>query len=390
MSLLAIDDVRASLRRITGLLTAREPLPRSSLYIGEAGVALCLGLASRALDDAELWDAAITRLGLVLEQPSRLSSFAGGFFGELWVGEMFALLGVDIDLEVDEALDARIAARDAEYDLLNGWAGIAVYALARRAKPGGAERLAGVIGQLDRTARREGGGVTWFRDVETLPQDSRAQFPRGHYNLGIDHGHAGVIGVLADVTAAGDDAAALLDDAVAWLLAQRRAGPGRVFPALIDPELGELVGRPDAHLFGDTGRESWSYGDLGIATALLAAARVRRRSDWEATALEIARRTAAQLAVTDQPWADFGGGRAGLAYLFTCLHRATGDGAFAAAAREWLEAAWAGLRDDLTSTVMTGIAGIGLATIAALHDRATPWETAFGVGATACLRVNGT
>jgi len=55
----------------------------------------------------------------------------------------------------------------------------------------------------------------------------------------------------------------------------------------------------------------------------------------------------------------------------------------AAAAHECLAAAWAGISDRLTSTVMTGLAGIGLATIAALHERAAPWETMLGVGATA-------
>jgi hypothetical protein len=388
-------QARDVVRRIADMLEAREPIAKSSLFIGEAGVALYLALAARELDDAKLWEASHAHLARALEQPSRLATFAGGHFGEMWVGEMFARVGADVDVSVDEALDARLASSGDEFDLLNGWAGIAVYALAR------GSRVAEVVARLERLARRDRDGVTWFRSFDMLPDDSRAMFPRGHWCLGIDHGQAGVIGVLADVVASGVDAPVaspgsagarsnakrceeMIDDAVAWLLAHRRSAPGRAFPALIDPELGEVSGRPDAPLFGDTGRESWSHGDLGIATALLAAARVRRRADWEAIALDVAERAVARIHPGDHDWADLCDGRAGIAYLLACLHRATGR--FETAARDWLEAAWAGISDQLTSTMMTGITGIGLVTIAALHDRAEPWETMLGSGATALYR----
>jgi class I lanthipeptide synthase len=368
------DQARPALRRIADMLDAREPMSRSSLFIGEAGAALYLALAARELDDAGLWERSHGHLARALERPSRLPTFAAGYFGEMWVGEMFAWLGAEVDVAVDDAFDARLASDDREFDLLNGWAGIAVYALAREA------RAADVVARLAHFARRDQGGATWFRSHDMLPDDSRSMFPRGHFSLGVDHGQAGVIGVLADVIASGVDAA-LIDEAVGWLLAHRRSAPGRAFPALIDPELGELSGSRDKPLFGDTGRESWSHGDLGIATALLAAARVRRRRDWEEIALDVADRAVSRITPGDHEWADLCDGSAGIAYLLTCLHRATGR--FEAARRDWLEAAWAGITDRLTSTVMTGILGIGLVTIAAMHERAQPWETMFGVGATA-------
>src|SRR5262245_12594614 len=104
------ERCRDVVRRIASMLAAREPLSKSSLFIGEAGVALCLALAARELDDARLWEESHAHLARALESPSRLATFAGGYFGELWVGEMFAALGADVDVDLDDALDARLAA----------------------------------------------------------------------------------------------------------------------------------------------------------------------------------------------------------------------------------------------------------------------------------------
>ena len=70
-----------------------------------------------------------------------------------------------------------------------------------------------------------------------LPPETRAGLPRGHYNLGLAHGVPGVIGFLGLVRAAGiaqDIARPLLDGAVSWLLAQRRAfDVGERFPIFV-------------------------------------------------------------------------------------------------------------------------------------------------------------
>src|ERR1043165_5076883 len=95
-------EQREVLRRLATMIEARSPLPRSSLFIGEAGIALFLALAGCEL--------ARERLAAALPRPSRLATFGGGYFGELMAAEMLALLGADVELDVDEALDARLPA----------------------------------------------------------------------------------------------------------------------------------------------------------------------------------------------------------------------------------------------------------------------------------------
>src|ERR1051325_4833701 len=92
---------REVLRRIARMIEARSPLPRSSLFIGEAGVALFLALAARELGDEQLWERAQERFAAALAAPSRLATFGGGYVGELWTGEMLARLGADFELDVD-------------------------------------------------------------------------------------------------------------------------------------------------------------------------------------------------------------------------------------------------------------------------------------------------
>ncbi len=288
----------------------------------------------------------------------------------------------------DSLLDTILGARTRRYDhdLFNGWVGLGVYALARREAEGGRDRLVRLVERLAATARRDELGVTWFRTPDLLPDDSRPPFPRGHYNLGVSHGQAGVIGFLADVLAADPTlpgAAALLDDAVAWLLPRRRPGSGRAFPPMLDPDGIVRAGRRERWLYGDSGLESWAYGDLGHATALLAAGRVRRRPDWEAAALEVARVAAVRTSPGEVPWAGFCSGRAGIAYLLDRLHRASGEALFGEAAARWIRAAWM-LHPMLEDDDLTyGRAGLGLATTALGTPGTQPWETAFAVGATA-------
>ncbi|HEV7518070.1 MAG TPA: lanthionine synthetase LanC family protein, partial [Thermoanaerobaculia bacterium] len=224
----------------------------------------------------------------------------------------------------------------------------------------------------------------------------RETYPEGHYNLGVAHGVPGVIGFLALAldaaaglpAATAEEARRLLEGAVDWVLAQRLpTGAASLFPYNFTPGM-----EPSAS------RLAWCYGDLGIAATLLAAARVAGEPAWEAEALVTARHAAARPAegagVVD---AGLCHGAAGVAHLFNRLHQASGDDALGAAARAWFGRALAlrqpgegiggfrawlpdgadragdlGWRSD--PGFLTGVAGIGLALLAATTPVAPDWD----------------
>src|SRR5262249_22105304 len=179
---------------------------------------------------------------------------------------------------------------------------------------------------LAETAEHDEDRVTWWTDPAWLPSETRAEFSRGYYNLGLAHGVPGVIGLLGQVCAAGvahDKARPLLDGAVRWLLGED--GPDGFSNCVVR-------GTP-----GNKARLAWCYGDPGIAAALLGAARCVAEPAWEAAALAIARRAAQR--PSDQSGVRDAGlchGSAGLGHLFNRLFQATGEPALGAAARFWL------------------------------------------------------
>jgi hypothetical protein len=141
-------------------------------------------------------------------------------------------------------------------------------------------------------------------------------------------------------------------------------------------------------------RLAWCYGDLGLAVALLGAARCVGEADWERAALAVARRAVCraseQSGVVD---AGLCHGAAGVGHLFNRLFQATGEECFAEASRFWLERtlamrqpgrgiagylSWSPGEDGALTWLaepglLTGAAGIALALLAA----ATPIEPAW-------------
>src|SRR6516162_7349572 len=193
-----------------------------------------------------------------------------------------------------------------EYDLIEGLVGFGVYALERLPGPAATACLERVVDRLAETAERQGNGVTWWTDPAWVAPETRVEYPRGYYNVGLAHGVPGVIGLLGRVCAAGvarDKARSLLDGAVRWLLDQDGL---ESFPYWVAPGAA-----------GDKARLAWCYGDPGVAAALLGAARCVAEPAWESAALAIARRA------TERPPSEAGvqdaglcHGAAGLAHLF--------------------------------------------------------------------------
>jgi hypothetical protein len=281
-----------------------------------------------------------------------------------------------------------------DYGLMSGLVGLGVYALERLTPGAEATRLAAVeclecvIGHLAALAEHKPDGATWWRGPERLTLHGRKKVPDGWWDVGLGDGVSGVVALLARACAAGvavDRARPLLDEAARWVLAQEAPdGPPEGFPYGIRPS------RPQRNWT----RESWAYGDPGVAVALLGAARSVGEPAWEERA-----RIAALRATTRPPDrtrifdAGLCIGAAGLGHLFNRVSQVWDEPRLAERSRFWFEraltmrrpgqgvagyAAWLPDVNDEESWVdhpgiLLGAAGIALALLAA----ATPFEPAW-------------
>jgi lantibiotic modifying enzyme len=369
----------------------------ASLAAGNAGLALFFGYAARALGNEEHEGLAAACLGRAVEAlAARPMGFGlyGGFAGIAWAVEHLqdgAEEADDDDLgEIDAALLDLLSQRPwrEDYDLIGGLVGLGVYALERLPRPAAMDCLAAVVDRLAETAETGAGEAAWFTRPELLGPWARSASPAGHYNLGVAHGVPGVLALLAAACRAGvreERAAPLLEDGVRWLLARQDRGGGlSCFAATTGPGIAPAPSRL-----------AWCYGDAGVAAALLAAARLAGRADWEREALAIAHRAAerpaAQAGVND---AGLCHGALGLGHLFNRIHQATGDGPCARAARLWYRqglafrrpgqgvagfSAWNAQEGVETrwspeKGFLTGVAGIGLALLAAASPHEPEWD----------------
>jgi len=310
-----------------------------SLASGSAGLAICSGQLARTRCDPRAADAALTSLeeavGVLATVPLT-SSLYSGFTGIAWAVELvdglLATKGEDRNGDIDEALARLLQGypEDAPYDLIDGLAGLGVYALARWPRPGAAQCVLGVVEQLARRAWPDRDGVSW----RTPPswRGPRREWDRpGGVDLGVAHGIAGVIPFLARVHRLGlarQTVRPLLDGAVRWLLAHMvdvGSGPTVPYFAAGGAEPGPA-------------RSAWCYGDPGVAAALLLAARDAGEPAWAQAATGLALRAAGgphgQAGVTDPGLYH---GSAGLAHLFNRMYQLTAEPALAEAARFWAE-----------------------------------------------------
>jgi lantibiotic biosynthesis protein len=313
---------------------------------GPSGEALFFTYLDQARPERGYDERALVHLEAVIEAAARESLFPslyGGFSGVAWALEHLtgrlleepASGAEDPGAEVAEVLNGylRQTPWKDDYDLIGGLVGYGVYARERAPRPGGADAAASVVERLGELAERRDGGVTWHTPAERLALQ-KAEYPQGHYNLGVAHGVPGVIGLLGELRAAGLATAKsdqMLADSVAWLFGQRLpAGTGSAFGYNTVPG-GAVVREAPSRL-------AWCYGDAGIVLTLMVAARAAGEPSWEAAALDIAR------AAAQRPHGEVGvldgglcHGSAGLAHLYNRLYQATREPLFKAQAIAWLE-----------------------------------------------------
>jgi hypothetical protein len=406
------DRASESIQAIVDDLARRPEVGGASLAEGAAGLALLHGYLAQTpvgrisnpsvfpdgleihptwlgQDQAAVAADCLGRATAAMADNPTSASLHSGLTGVGWAvghlrGRVPGLDGEDDAAAIDEVLLDHLGRSPwaEDYDLIDGLVGFGVYALERLPRPAAVACLGRVIDRLAETAERRPEGVTWWTNPEWLPAPTRERFPRGYYNLGLAHGVPGVIALLASACAAGvAGARPLLEGAVSWLLAQQ--GPGG-FAYWVGP------GADPA-----PARLAWCYGDPGVATALLGAARSVGEPAWEFEALAIARRAARRppegAGVVD---AGLCHGAAGLGHVFNRLFQATGEPWLAEAAHFWLTSvlalrrpgrgvggyeAWR-LGDGGAGTwaadpgLLSGAAGVALALLAATSPVEPSWD----------------
>lgn len=340
-ALRAVDDIVADLRQeLMGPRPAETSWLRQgpSLAGGDAGQAFFFTYLALARPDQGYDDIAMELLERATEATGEMQAppgFYSGFSGVAWVlehlrGRLFEEDGEDPGEEVAAALVEHLGLTPwmGHYDVISGLSGFGVYALERLPRSGGRECLERVVERLSELAVRRPDGIAWLTTPHLMIERERESSPEGNYNVGVAHGVPGVLPVLAGACAAGLDARELLDGAVAWVLAQRLPEEGDAsFPYTVTEEVDP---KPT--------RLAWCYGDLGIAVALLAAARMVGEESWEREAVAIGRK-AARRRLDGSGVIDAGvcHGAAGAGHLFNRLYQATGDPAFREAAVYWIE-----------------------------------------------------
>jgi lantibiotic biosynthesis protein len=363
------------------------------LAAGSAGLAVCHAIAARHASPGpaeqparELAVTCLDRAIEVLASQALGLSLYSGFTGIAWAADLLDRLFPDAAADRNDDIDLALAGAiwrypAGSYDLIDGLTGLGSYALARWPRPAAAECLAGVLEQLASRARRDAHGVYWWTPPSELLGPRRELYPAGGVDLGMAHGMAGVLPLLARACALGageDTARPLLDGAVQWLIAHLVEGPGgRTTPSFICHDARPLPAR-----------SAWCYGDPGVAIALLLAARDVGEPGWEQAGTELALRAASRPAeLSGVTEAGICHGTAGLAHLFARMHQLTGRQELAAAAVAWaertvamcarpIEADPAGPADPPWNGpgLLEGAAGIALVLLAGCQPAEPVWD----------------
>jgi lantibiotic biosynthesis protein len=346
---------------------------------------------------ADLLDASV----YALEDKRMTADLSGGVAGIGWVYEHTASLTSQVDhddpcAEIDEVLRNWCDAPVLNPDVIQGVAGICLYAAERPRNESSAALIDHTVRRLESLSTVEGEGRAWrvpkwigalLSRYEKLgtPEEMEEKIRSGVFKVGAAHGVSGILACLGAVADRADQCLVrtLARDAFEWMWRQRLPEDGVfAFPDFVGVQAKYLT----------TG---WCNGDIGTAMALFSAARGFQWPDMEARALAVARQVARLRAddveVFNRRNAMLCHGSAGRAHIFNRLYQETDEALFAETAVYWYEQALSirvdgeGIGGFLahepgnggSKTVrgfLMGAAGLGLALLAAVTDVEPGWD----------------
>jgi lantibiotic modifying enzyme len=364
------------------------------LINGRAGVALFFFYYARFARCESSHNRAqeiLTEVFDILSGEHDFHSHTSGLAGIGWLVEHL-VRGDFLDAATDEILADADAVlyplmidhiKEGKYDFLHAAVGHAVYFLSRLPNLRAGEYLEHFVNVLESISMKDQeGGIKW-QDHFSLGSHAKTVF-----NLGMAHGIPAIVVFLAKMIKSGiavEKSLRLLNGAVEYILRQAldREKYGCFFPdRVIEGE------------FPTQTRMGWCYGDPGVAMALWLAAQAAGNREWERKAVEVfvygaGRRPPEAHKVADATMCH---GTAGVAHIYNRLFHHTGMEIFKETAQYWFRCTFkmavfadglAGYKKQVSrekgdwansACVLDGIAGIGLALIAAVSDIEPAWD----------------
>jgi lantibiotic biosynthesis protein len=388
----------------------------ASLGYGYAGQAIFLAELSRNGFGQEYGAAALKLLNQAIEQLTRSELPPDLFRGVAGIGLAAELLrplwesGTDGDpLEaVDDFLCDGLEDPALESEFMHGLAGIAVYGVQRQQTSSGQRLLQQAVAALSRRSQREEDRAWWLYSPTALAALRASVRESGDQHLmevvsspnvqkfGVAHGMSGIVGACAYVAQKAADhsaaeAAMLAAAGLKWTNDQvaRVSGGGRALPRFAGTQIPET-------------QRGWCNGRLGSAATLYFAARrigdqTAEEQFWRMLLLECAEGPdSLGLKHARNPMLCHG--HAGWAHVFNRLYQATRDETMELTARRWFQALL-NLHDRSegiggfavreveqeplkVAGLLMGVAGIGLALIAAVGNLSPSWDVVLCLGET--------
>ncbi|OQP61146.1 hypothetical protein A3860_05355 [Niastella vici] len=368
------------------------------LFSGKAGMALFYAYLYRWSGDQDHFE----QFSLLLDEclagmgnATMGSSFVGGIAGVSWLVRHL----IDIELLEESSLDSlevvekyilKSLARDKEtkrFEIFRGLTGKGLCFLEGPMTAAGQEGIEQILTILQSGAIPTDGGIAWT--TKSWRGDEL------YFDLGIPHGVTGIILFLCRVSRTNiqrDLVLELIDGAVRWLLAQEKHMGIGYFP--------HIVGREFA------GRLAWCYGDMCVATALLAAAEVLSLPPLKEKAIGIldkeVGRNIDSARVFKHPRYNIHDrglchGTAGIALCFNSFYKKTGIESLRGARDYWTDITLSIKKTGIgkgiggyifpsTSDkniwqknpyVLDGALGVGLSYLTLLNEDQLPWERMF-------------
>jgi lantibiotic modifying enzyme len=349
-----ISLIEASLEAIAEDCHGFVPKRKSTgLYSGKAGLVLFYAYLARQTGKErhfDLYSRLLDECILDVNDVALSGTLVAGVPGIAWLIRHLVHIGMLDESAVEllepleplivESLEVDLARKD--YELFTGVAGKGLYFLEGPMTPIARRGIERILEILQEGAVAEGEGISWLREKWSTGEV--------FFDLGVPHGISGIILFLCRVSGTGiepDGVRRLIEGAVAWVMSKEQAGGLGHFPHIAGREF--------------SGRLAWCYGDLGVASALLAAGEALSLPDLKEKALATFRKDAArdirtasvfrhkQYGIYDRGLCH---GTAGIALIFNHMYKKTGGEEHRHAAEYWT---------DLTLSIKPAGKGKGLA-----------------------------
>lgn len=390
--------------------TSQQTHFRVSLANGMAGIAIFYAALYKATSDDHWLCLARRYVGeavIAMASVGTRCSLYEGYVGVAWASRFLdsfcgSLTEEEKYGDIENAILRHLGVKEEHlnYDVMSGIVGIGLYGMAAASHESGVECINRVIDRLISNVVEEKGLPTWsaYRSVHRERDGSGNR--RHSYNLGMAHGVPSIISFLAKALGDGHHPGGLREivgGSISWLMAQAFESPrGSMFPGYIDE------GRIPV-----ASRLSWCYGDLSVAMCILQAASHLHAAAWRSEAIEIALGTLGRCGKSERIIGPaFCHGSAGIMHQYNRLFNATSNKKFKSACLYWLDETLTHLNDRRNPIcvsgdkncchvvhpwtgdlgLLNGLAGIGLALMAATNLGEPDWDVLFLLDVTPDIR----